>query len=129
MTVTERCDETQAALAARHVVNLLTEVEAGLRPPRVILPLLAPHLRGAMIRRGQGSGPVAHTRRLVIIAVDRVTWDVVAIRAHAGRVSGLGLRLRRTASGWLITELDGPGLPQCRARAHGHPAPTHHDVA
>jgi hypothetical protein len=115
----------QITAVARRVVALLHEVEAGLRPARVVAPLLAPHLRGPLVRRGRAGGPVPHVRRLIVTAGGTDAWDVVAIRSHAGRVSALGLRLQRVAGRtWQVVDLAAPGAPLgCELTAARHPGP------
>ncbi len=103
--------------AAAHIVTLLNEVEAGVRPARQVSGLFAAHLRGAIRRARPQPGPVAALHRLVISSTVEGTFEIVAICRRGRRFGAVGLRLARNGGGWVVTDVAHPRFP-----VNGRPA-------
>lgn len=103
--------QATVAAAAHRVVTMLHEVEAGRRPPRVLLPLFDVHLRGAVRRTRQHPGPVARLHRLAVARTVDGSYEVVAVSRRGDRFVAVGLRLTRVRDGqWLVTDVAAPGI-------------------
>lgn len=109
-----RSQRAAAGVVAVRVVQLLNEVEAGLRPARQICPLFALHLRGVIRRLQPRPGPVPELRRLAITTTVAGAYEIVAVCHRAGRFTATGLRLSHTGDTWLVTDV---------ARLPSDPAP------
>lgn len=100
-----------AVAVARRIVTMLNEVEAGLRPARLLCPLFAAHLRGAVRRTRPQPGPVAGVHRLAVASMVEGTYEVVAVCRRGDRFGALGLRLARADDGrWLVTDVAHPTI-------------------
>jgi len=100
-----------AVTAARRIVTMLNEVEAGMRPARLLCPLFAVHLRGAVRRTRPQPGPVAGVHRLAVASVVDGAYDVVAVCRRGDRFGVLGMRLARADDGgWLVTDVAHPTI-------------------
>lgn len=100
-----------AIAAARRIITMLNEVEAGLRPARLLCPLFAVHLRGAVRRARPQPGPVAGVHRLAIASMVDGAYEIVAVCRRGDRFGALGLRLSRADDGrWLVTDVAHPTI-------------------
>jgi hypothetical protein len=90
---------------------MLNEVEAGLRPARLLCPLFAVHLRGAVRRTRAHPGPVAGVHRLAVASVVDGAYEIVAVCRRGDRFGALGMRLvRADDGGWLVTDVAHPNI-------------------
>ena len=90
---------------------MLNEVEAGLRPARLLCPLFAPHLRGTVRRTRPQPGPVAGLHRLAVASTVDGAYEVVAVCRRGDRFGALGMRLARADDGgWLVTDVAHPAI-------------------
>lgn len=117
-----------AVAAARWIVTMLNEVEAGVRPARLLCPLFAVHLRGAIRRTRPRPGPVADVHRLAILTGIDDAYEIVAVCRRGDRFAGVGLRLARHDDGrWLVTDVAHPHIRRPAGRPlsdpPGHPPP------
>ena len=108
MTATAR--EAVATAAAR-IVTMLHEVEAGRRPARLLCPLFAAHLRGAIRRTPSRPGPVAGLHRLAVASSVDDAFEIVAVSRRGDRFDALGMRLARAdGGGWVVTDVAHPTI-------------------
>lgn len=110
MTASARARRVAVRAAAERIVTLLNEVEAGLRPARLVCPLFAVHLRGVLRRARPTPGPVADVHRLLICTSVEGTYEVVAVCRRGERFGAVGLRLSRGEDGWVVTDVAHPWI-------------------
>ncbi|HSJ46623.1 MAG TPA: Rv3235 family protein [Euzebyales bacterium] len=114
-----------ALSAARRIVTMLNEVEAGLRPARLLCPLFAVHLRSAIRRTRPHPGPVAGVHRLAVASMVDGAYEVVAVCRRGDRFGAVGMRLSRADNGaWLVTDVAHPTIrPGSRPPLSDPPGP------
>lgn len=114
-----------AVRAARRIITLLNEVEAGLRPARLLCPLFAVHLRGAVRRARPRPGPVAGLHRLAVASMIDGTYEIVAVCRRGDRFVAFGMRLAHVDDGrWLVTDVAHPTIrPRHRPPLSDPPGP------
>lgn len=98
---------------ARAFALLFLEVEAGLRPRRQLIPLMAPRAFEALAPVWVRRGPARQLRQLALFAPDRGAVAAVALASTPrGRPAAVAFALRNGATGWLVTHAwrpeDGP---------------------
>lgn len=99
------------ATAAQRIVTMLHEVEAGLRPARLLCPLFAAHLRGAVRRTPARPGPVAGLHRLAVASCVDDAFEIVVVSRRGDRFDAFGMRLARAdGGGWLVTDVAHPTI-------------------
>lgn len=93
---------------ARRVIELLCEVEAGLRSPRQLRELLTPEVYADFERAGGRRGPAPRVRALMVVRTNDRCYEAVATLSQGSRVTAVGLQLSRQGRWWWVTDLVRP---------------------
>ncbi len=105
----ERGDHRAAFVAG--FVTLFCEVEATLRPRRLLAPMVTPMLLARLAGLAVLPGPPARVVRVTGDAVAPAAYEATAVVRRGPRCTALGLRLVRTDAGWRVDEIVRPGMP------------------
>ena len=93
---------------AQSFAQLYLEVEAGLRPPTLLYPLMDARLVQRLLRSWVRGGPPGRVLRVRGAARGPRKYDAVAVVERRERVSALVLQLVRDSRGWRVSEAATP---------------------